>query len=250
MRTFFIINQHLAEWSALRHDLVDQYQVPIETIHRIPLFDTTTSSIEDLCLLIRSILPKTFINDSLFDPLREGRIECAKDLRQRIAYFLTFIYACQRISRADDADEVILLSDRVILPTKKVARDRLRTYLTLGKNHLRRLLRFEDVILLSHEGISYNRLQQMLTTLTPFSQNEHDINGMPQCLFVPNAFPTSFALLLGKNGAYLLLHNLKCFETSLEQQITKLVRTGTIKAAALAYRIFLPRLDLEGTGDL
>lgn len=240
MRKIFIINQHLAEWSALRHDLVDQYQVPIESIYRIPLFDTTTQSIEDLCLLIRSILPKTFINDALFDPIRERNHELARDLRDRIAYFLTFIYACQRISEAYDADEVILLSHRVMLPTKKVARDRLRAYLTLGTTHLRRLLRFEDMILLSHEGVSYNRLQQMMTTLTPFSANEHEINSMQQSLFVPNAFPTCFALLLGKNGAYALLHNLKCFETSLEEQITGLIRSGRIKTAALAYRIFLP----------
>lgn len=243
MRKIFIINHDICRFIALRTELVQQYQVPIETVYRIPLFDTTTLSIADLCNLIQSLLPKTFINDTLFDPIRDGRTEDAILLRKRVAYFLTFLFACQRITEADDGDGIVLLSDKVMTPQKKIARERLQSYLCLGTHHLRRLLKYEDMILLSHHGISYKRLQQASTNLTPFTNKEYAVDGFTQSLFVPTQMISEFALLLGKNGAYLLLHNLKCFESSLEEQVTALIRSGAIKTAALAFRLFLPCFD-------
>ena len=233
MRRLFLFNAHLPSWGTLRNQLINCYDVPVEHIYRIPIFDTSSLSIAELCLLIHSIIPKTIINDSLFDPIRQNDQKREIELRRKLAYFLTFVHACQRIAEIEDNDEVIILSDKVVIPTQKPAKDRLRTFLTLGTPHLHHLVKSEDFVLLCHEGISYSKLSSC-------EQQCILVDGIEQPLFVPTSFPASFAVLLQKNGAFRVLHNLKCFESSLEEQLSVLMRTGTLKVSALAYRLFRP----------
>ena len=233
MRRLFVLNQSLHSWANLRDQLVNIYDVPIEHIYRVPLFDTSSLSIAELCLLINSVVPKTIINDSLFDPIRRNDPEAGQKLRHRLSYFLTFIHVCQRIAEIEDDDEAIILSDRVITPTQKPAKDRLRTFLALGTSYLHQLVRCDDFALLCHEGISYSRLSSS-------EQQFIMVDGIEQPLFAPTAFPKSFVVLIKKNGAFRILHNLKRFESSLEEQLSILMRTGTLKVSALAYRLFRP----------
>lgn len=233
MRRLFVLNECLSSWAKVRDELTKCYHVPIDHIYRIPLFDTSALSIAELCLLINSVIPKTIINDSLFDCIRQNETEAENTLRRNLSDFLTFIHVCQRIAEIEDTHEAIVLSNKVVIPTRKVAKDRLRTFLALGTPHLHHLVKNEDFVLLCHEGISYSRLssceQQCLL-----------VDGIEQPLFIPTSFPTSFAVLLKKNGAFRILHNLKRFESSLEEQLSALMRSGTLKVTALAYRLFRP----------
>lgn len=218
----------------MRDELVGEYDVPVEHIYRVPLFETSSLPIADLCLLLQSIVPKTIIDDSLFDPIRQNDMVEARRIREALSYFLTFIHVCQRIAEMEDArDEAIILSDQVVPPEQKAAKERLQAYLSLGSPYLHQLVKCEDFVLLCHDGISFSKLAAA-------DQQSIFVNGVEQPLFVPTTFPTPFAVLLKKNGAFRLLHHLKRFESSLEQQITALMRTGTLKTSALAYRVFRP----------